>query len=158
MYKKKKRPKNVLIVELHDDYIKEFKTKHSNKIYHTLKDNCIYPVHKNINNLFNISRPDYKQVKTNYYDHWLYYASFSPIWKERIIQFKGTVNHDMKHVDFINDECMETFYEHFGFEPDEQSTETQEKIIGKENVKQTTIKEFCKEFHFQLLIKIKKRT
>ena len=53
---------------------------------------------------------------------------------------------------------METFYEHFGFEPDEQSTETQEKIIGKENVKQTTIKEFCKEFHFQLLIKIKKRT
>ena len=152
------RPKNVLIVELHDDYINEFKTKHSNKIYHTLKDNCIYPVHKNINNLFNISRPDYKQVKTNYYDHWLYYASFSPIWEERILQFQGTVNHDTKRVDFINDECMETFYEHFGFEPDEQSAETQEKIIGKENVKQTTIKEFCKEFHFQLLIKIKKRT
>ena len=97
-------------------------------------------------------------MRTNYYKHWLYYASFSPIWEERILQFQGTVNHDTKRVDFINDEYMETFYEHFGFEPDEQSAETQEKIIGKENVKQTTIKEFCKEFHFQLLIKIKKRT
>ena len=63
---KEERPKNVLIVELQDDYIKEFKTKKSNKVYHTLKDNCIYPVHKHLNKLFNISRPDHKQVETNY--------------------------------------------------------------------------------------------
>ena len=47
------------------------------------------------------------------------------------------------------------FYNKYNYEPDEQSNETIEKIIGKKNIDYYTIKDFCKKYHFQ--VKTKKR-
>ena len=151
------RPKNVLIVELNNDYIDEFKTKHSDTVHKTLNNVTTYGIRKDVNNLFNILRPEYEEIKNNFYNHWLYYASFSPIWEDRIIQHSGTVDYEKKTIDFIDDDKLELFYQNYGYEPDEQNKETQEKIIGKKMSKQTTIKEFCKKFCLDIPFKTKKR-
>ena len=64
--------------------------------------------------------------KLNWYD-WLYYASFSPVWNTRISKFHGIVDHTTRKVDFENDDYFEDFYENYGYEPDEQSCEVQNK-------------------------------
>jgi hypothetical protein len=63
---------------------------------------------------------------------WLYYASFSPIWSERIKKYGGKIIHERQTVEFQedpDDDLMQEFYGQFGYEPDEQSRETQEKSI-----------------------------
>ena len=67
-----------------------------------------------------------------YYYNWLYYASFSPIWSERIQKYGGKLNHERQTVEFQedpDDDLMQEFYGQFGYEPDEQTRETQEKSI-----------------------------
>ena len=59
----------------------------------------------------------------DYLHHWLYYASFSRVWKERIRNHGGTVNHTIRMVEFPTDETMEDFYDRYGYEPDEQPLE-----------------------------------
>lgn len=59
-----------------------------------------------------------------YLSNWLYYAAESPIWKCRIAEYGGLVNHTESLVVFENDEQSELFYAKYGYEPDEQSLET----------------------------------
>ena len=54
---------------------------------------------------------------------WLYYCSKTPIWEERIRAFGGTVDDEKKCVEFADDDALESFYDNWGFEPDEQPTE-----------------------------------
>jgi len=51
---------------------------------------------------------------------WLYYCSKTPIWQERIFSANGIVNDEKRCVEFINDVALESFYNMWGFEPDEQ--------------------------------------
>ena len=39
-------------------------------------------------------------------------------------------NHEQKRIEFIDDDEMEDFYNHYGYEPDEQSNEILDKSIG----------------------------
>ena len=62
-----------------------------------------------------------------YYADWLYYASFSPLWKNRIEEYDGIIDHKNHKVDFDDLEiyendntCFEEFYNHYNLEPDEQ--------------------------------------
>ena len=66
-----------------------------------------------------------------YRSNWEYYASFSPLWQERIKLYNGIIEHDRKKVTFSDDDDLENFYENYGLEPDEQKKETQEKTIQK---------------------------
>lgn len=69
-----------------------------------------------------------------YWYNWEYYASFSPVWFDRIKKCKGKHNHETKRIEFPEDEetdWPEEFYSHFGYEPDEQKREIQEKSIQK---------------------------
>lgn len=68
-------------------------------------------------------------LKTAYYYHWDYYAVGSPVWKERVETFKGHANHTTKRLDFPDDDYFEDFYNKYNYEPDEQSSETQNKNI-----------------------------
>jgi hypothetical protein len=71
-------------------------------------------------------------LKEIYHYNWEYYASFSPIWSQRIQTYKGKFNHEVKRVMFPEDEEIdwtEEFYSRFGYEPDEQKRETQEHSI-----------------------------
>jgi hypothetical protein len=56
----------------------------------------------------------------DYFIHWLYYASFSRVWRTRIELYGGMVNHETRTVDFPNDDSLEKFYDSYGYEPDEQ--------------------------------------
>jgi len=75
------------------------------------------------------SSKDIHDYQNNYKNNWLYYASFSPIWNNRIREKNGKIDTEKKLVDFEDDD-MDTFYDEFGYEPDEQSIETQNRNIG----------------------------
>jgi hypothetical protein len=53
--------------------------------------------------------------------NWLYFCSRTPIWEIRIKENRGYILND--RVEFHNDDDLEAFYEKWGFEPDEQSSE-----------------------------------
>lgn len=60
-------------------------------------------------------------------DNWLYFASFSPIWSERIAKHQGIVNHEKQTIEFV-DEDEEQFNEKYDYEFDEQSLEVQDRL------------------------------
>lgn len=72
---------------------------------------------------------------------WPYYASFSPIWRERIDTYHGKIDHVLKRVIFEDDDT-ENFYEEYGYDPDEQKIDIQSKIMHLDDVEQITIDKF----------------
>ena len=78
--------------------------------------------------LFRLNRRKYN-MNDCYWYNWLYHASFSPIWLQRIKLCRGYADYNNKKIVFINDDCLEQFYELYGYEPDEQKKEIQEKSI-----------------------------
>ena len=87
-----------------------------------------------------------EELLTIYRQDWLYYASFSPIWEERIGQFNGTVDHEKKIVCFENDEIEDAFYEKYYYDPDEQPSHVQFKSIGTGAEKQWTWTDFYEKY------------
>ena len=81
--------------------------------------------------LFKLTRNKYN-LKELYCGHWEYYASFSPLWSQRLTQFGAYVDHTLKKVIFNEetDDLIEEFYRLYGLEPDEQKKEIQNKSIG----------------------------
>ena len=73
-----------------------------------------------------------------YNDKWLYHASFSPIWFDRIKEFKGYVDYEKCVVNFTDIELEEEFYNNYGYEPDEQRLEV--KIRAGIEAKDVTMK------------------
>ena len=71
--------------------------------------------------------------------NWEYYSSFSPIWKKRIDEYKGIIDHDKKeliiddnnqlHDNSDGDTLFEKFYNNYNYEPDEQPLDTTMKSI-----------------------------
>ena len=71
-------------------------------------------------------------IYEKYWHNWEYQSSFSPIWFSRIIDFGGKIDHDIQKVVFQeepNDDLLQEFYKNYGYEPDEQLTNIQEKSI-----------------------------
>lgn len=111
---------------------------------HFLKKVCRFPIHKEIAYIFGTSVKNFTDC---YRYHWEYYAYRCPLWKERILRFGGVVNHARRTVEFPDDDLGEEFYTLFGYEPDEQSLETQQKSIGnRKNVLRSTEIEFSNEY------------
>lgn len=73
----------------------------------------------------NIEHNELFKIQTH---SWLYFASFAPLWKERIVQFKGSIYHENETIVFENDENLEEFSDLWGYEPDEQSIQVQQNI------------------------------
>jgi hypothetical protein len=112
---------------------------------------CMYNIDEHqCLSLFNTNRNS--SFLEMYWYHWVYYASFSPIWLDRITKHKGVLNHIDKKVEFIDDDHMEEFYYQFGYEPDEQKRETQEKNIQPiKNIR--TWSSFYEEFKYNSLLR-----
>jgi hypothetical protein len=128
----KKRRNFYMLVE--DDEIEIYKTIKDNvtRCYRILENVCQYSI-QNVEmlNLFQLNRIKYKNDLTNmYYDKWIYHASFSPIWHKRIKEYYGYVDYFNMNVCFKNDDCLEEFYNIYGYEPDEQPSEIRNKNIG----------------------------
>jgi hypothetical protein len=79
--------------------------------------------------LFKLERDSLKNIKKVYFDDWLYHASFSPIWFERIKQYRGYIDYTSKKVKFIDEDYEDEFYRNFGYEPDEQPLLVQQKCL-----------------------------
>jgi len=79
-----------------------------------------------------------------YFRHWEYYAAYSPVWYARIKKHKGTINHELKSIEFPNDDFFEEFYDSYNYETDEQKPETTNKSI-KNIVKVRTLVDFCEQ-------------
>jgi hypothetical protein len=114
----------------------------------TLPKACIYKTVKNANDVFGVGHKglDAKTIRYMQCYDWLYYASFSPIWLARINEFWGTINHTDKTVTFIDDDNEEAFYDLYGYEPDEQTMETQEKYTHWMDYEQMSKRAFCERF------------
>jgi hypothetical protein len=54
----------------------------------------------------------------------------TPIWFERFNRYKIIVDSEMKQIQFTDDDELEDFYSQYGYDPDEQSTETQNKALS----------------------------
>jgi hypothetical protein len=128
-----KAGKNIYIVSENTD-IDCYKTIHKEdgyniKPYQVLSLACKYNIDENnYLSLFYLKR-DKLSIKDAYYYNWLYFASFSQIWKQRIESHDGIIHHEKKTVEFKNDDCFELFYENFNYEPDEQKKTIQDKTI-----------------------------
>jgi hypothetical protein len=104
-----------------------------------------------------------EELLDRYRNHWLYYASFSLLWKERIEKYKGIISLENRSVTFaeetdIDEELLQEFYELYGLEPDEQSVLVQNKSIPILSLDKEYIagrwSTFCKEFSGNGLVKM----
>jgi hypothetical protein len=134
-----------LLLDVEEDEINKYKTIELVKpAWKTLsmlnlliidKNNCL--------SLFHLKREKY-DIVNSYRNNWCYHASFTPLWQERIINHCGIIDHENKKIIFNNDDDMERFYQNYGFEPDEQKKEIQEKSI-KPLKQERTCLQFYKE-------------
>ena len=67
--------------------------------------------------------------KKEFFWNWMYYASFSPLWFERIRSGGGKVNHETKTVNFDDDDLFDSFCNLYDYELEEQPCEIQEKCL-----------------------------
>lgn len=89
--------------------------------YKILRNGCICGINDNqFLNLFMLERRNTKNLSETYNTKWLYHASFSPIWFERIQMYKGYVNYEKQQVKFVSDYWEEEFHNRYNYEPDEQ--------------------------------------
>ena len=104
--------------------------KHTNlPAYKILPIAALYQIDNyNYLSLFKLKR-DEIDIKNAYYDNWLYHASFTPFWKERIMKYDGKIDMQNNKIIFNNDDDLEAFYQEFNYEPDEQKKEVQNKAI-----------------------------
>jgi hypothetical protein len=89
-----------------------------------LKTVCRYPIRRYYCDM--VIQPVIRENMSS--EFWLYYASFTPIWKERIQKYNGIINHTNKQVTFNNEDMEEGFHELFDYEIDEQSMELKERL------------------------------
>jgi hypothetical protein len=113
--------------------------------YRILAQACICKIQNNWINLFQGFRnqkiePSLKKKydgwtfgavteKYNSLNKWIYHASFSPMWFDRIKSCKGYVDYVSQEVKFISEEWEEEFHNKYGYEPDEQPLQTKENVL-----------------------------
>jgi hypothetical protein len=93
--------------------------------------------------LFKLQRNSFN-LNDAYFRQWEYYAAYSPVWYDRIKKYKGTINHELKSIEFPDDDFFEEFYDSYNYETDEQKPETTNKSI-KNIVKERTWAQFYKQ-------------
>jgi len=145
----KKKPIKILYLEKD---IEKYKTKECDEDnmrpnWRFLSKVCVYPIYNvdshQCNHLFDtnsnkqisekvigINPANKPELLHSWLYHWEYYSAKSPIWKTRIENAGGTLNHETKQIDFISEESREQYYEKYGYEPDEQTNEIERFCIG----------------------------
>lgn len=70
-----------------------------------------------------------EKIEELYFRNWLYHASFSPLWFDRIKKYRGWVDYRTQKVEFVDDDVLDLFYKKYGYEPDEQNQITHDKCL-----------------------------
>ena len=109
-----------------------------------LKLGCKYAVHKEVNTIF---KTDPIQFREEYLNHWEYYSYRCPFWNDKFTEYNGVImNNDKRTIEFTDDNDMESFYQKWGIEPDEQSLEVQAKSIGMGDEHHLNLIDFCSKY------------
>ena len=101
----------------------------------TLIHKCLYSINP-LSSSFHLMRDEEDSISKCYWYHWEYYAYNSPIWKSRFDKYDITIDDENKKIiggdieKFNDDDEIEEFYQQYGYEPDEQSSEIQNKLFG----------------------------
>ena len=143
--------KKHLYLKLKRDNILQYKTKpFIDPPYMYLRAVCKYPIRKEGNQIF--CETGNSEFKYLWFNHWLYFAYRSPIWKERIDKYGGASNHETKKILFYNengqvDEDLESnFYDKWNMDTDEQPIEVINNIVGSTSVEYLSVTDFCNKY------------
>ena len=90
-----------------------------------LREKRLFEISKNIG-CFKLARSNFV-LDQEYWYNWEYHAYNSKIWKDRFDKYKIKIDPTKKQLDFEDDDEMEDFYSQYGYEPDEQPKNVQEK-------------------------------
>ena len=124
------------------------------KSYRILRNGCICGIDdQKFLNLFSLERRKIINLLVVYNENWLYHASFSPIWFDRIKMYKGYIDYEHQTVKFISDNWEEEFYSRYGYEPDEQPLSVKLKSISDINCEKNWI-QFYEKYKKNGLIEI----
>jgi len=146
----KRSIKKMMIIKLKEKDIESFKTIYYTPMHLSLIDNCKYPLRNECNQIF---KSNISNIRENIRDNWLFYICQNPLWSDILDKYNGFINYDDNKIEFDDEESEERFYEKWNLEPDEQSLEIQNKIIGSQDIIQINLKEFCEKYGSPLLIK-----
>ena len=114
-----------------------------------------YPIRKDCNRLFNtLTHEDFVET---FRHNWLYFASFSPIWYDRIIQHNVLIDYDKETVTFEDERDEEAFRIVWDYEPDEVSGVTFTRCCGTGKETQLSVKDFCEKYNYTIVSRIIKR-
>ncbi len=114
------------------------------KAYTVLREEANYKMDIRFLNLFQSSRCLLKDPLNTLRYNWLYFSSYSPIWFERIQQFRGFIDYIKKEVRFIYEEDFEMFYNLYNYEYDELGKNVIENILPIDNSQYSWL-----EFYYQ---------
>lgn len=142
---------DVLEANKYNDYVTETK----NRLI--LKEACKYQVKREWVDVFECAYQHMtsKEIFHKIVHNWLFYASYSPLWKERIEEYRGTIDEENEKVHFQNDDWFEKFHECYEYNLDEQNIMVQQKIFGSSILKKCNINDLYKKY--EPGIKIQKR-
>ena len=118
------------------------KTKH----HKFLSNVCLYSTEKRWGKLFGCSYMTLSQgdLIKSHRMHWLYYASFTPLWRQRILEFRGEI--EDSQIVFPDDDSFEEFHNRYDYELDEQAKEIQGKVSHIEPYQMCDANEFYKKY------------
>jgi hypothetical protein len=115
------------------------KDENKQRAYQVLKEVCLYPLRKyNWDKVLEkypelsiyLQNQNLFKTKNFLFDHWVFIASHTPIWKLRITESRGKILTEKQKVVWENEEDEELFYTQYGYELDEQSVEIQTRFLG----------------------------
>ena len=133
-------------------------TENGEKAYGVLSTLKLYPIIKDHNTLFNTQMPEvFSKIYHDTLEHWLFYATRSPVWLQRIEEHNGTIDDENQKVVFENDDDESAFCELWDYVPDELPSNIQELSLGNGKEKQLTMKQFCKKHKYTVVSKITKK-
>jgi len=140
--KLKKVKKLVYIIYEEKDVLK-YKTVNSKQIrnWKILREVCNLSTYKDQTKLIESTNCEYlnslikvhytrDELKDIFRYKWEYYSYFTPVWKERFCNFSASIDVIEKVVNFPDDDVTESFYEEYGYEPDEQPIAVFNNCIG----------------------------
>jgi len=130
----RKRKRRIYIVADADQIRRKYRTNETDDSTKILEKECLYmPIRNGALSITIRGRPkkvqyraDGTSISKKYNEQWLYYASLSPVWADRIAQFGGTIDHSTKRVEFPD---SDEFYARFQYDPEEQCAEVKSRNI-----------------------------
>jgi hypothetical protein len=141
--------KNQLRIVLTPSDISKYQTQTDSSPRKVLSKVCRFPIRHQVLQLFQTDVPEDRIGIYHGSEKWLEYAAKSPVWEKRIREHGGIVNED-GHLFFPTDDEKESFYELWGYEPEEQTKEIQEQYMGNNATKSFSIEEFATQYGYQL--------